>query len=157
MALDSAKRGFGRLFRYVALGVALIAAVIMMGTVGRMVADSRRETAVFRAIGAKRLDIAQIYVLYTILLSVLICAFALIIGILLAGFVHSRYASEATVEALVAYNAQDLDKTFRLYSFFWPDVLQLVGLALAGGVISSILPLVRNLRRNPIRDMRDDT
>lgn len=157
LALESAKRGFGRIFRYLALGVALIAAVIMMGTVGRMIADSRRETAVFRAIGAKRFDIAQIYVLYTIMLSLLVCLFAIVIGVILASVIHSRFSAEATVEALVAYNAQDLDKTFKLYSFYWPDMLQLIGLALLGGMVSSIFPLLRNLRRNPIRDMRDDT
>ncbi len=157
LALDSAKRGFGKGFRYAALGIALIGAIIMMGTVGRMIADSRRETAVFRAIGAKKLDIAQIYVLYTIMLSLLICAFAVIAGMVLAGFVHGRYASDITVEALVAYNAQDLSREFKLYTFYWPDMLQLIGLALMGGVISAVFPLIRNLRRNPIRDMRDDT
>lgn len=157
LALESAKNGFGKIFRYAALGVALVAAVIMMGTVGRMIADSRRETAVFRAIGAKRFDIAQIYVLYTIMLSVLVCLFAIVLGVLLASFIHGRFSEEMTVQALVAYNAQDLNKTFKLYSFYWPDMLQLIGLALAGGVISSAFPLLRNLRRNPIRDMRDDT
>lgn len=157
LALDSAKRGFGKIFRIAALVIALIAAIIMMGTVGRMIADSRRETAVFRAIGAKKLDIAQIYLLYTIMLSVLICAFALLLGGLLAGIVHTRFADEVTVEALVAYNAQDLNRTFSLYGLYWPDMLQLIGLALAGGLVSAVLPLLRNLRRNPIRDMRDDT
>ncbi len=157
LALDSARRGFGRIFRYATLAVALIAAVIMMGTVGRMIADSRRETAVFRAIGAKKLDISLIYIIYTFMLALLISAFAVIVGAAIAQFVHTKYSPAATVEALVAYNASDLTRSFRLYSFYWPEMLQLIGLALVGGVISAVLPLIRNLRRNPIRDMRDDT
>lgn len=157
LALDSTKRTFGKFFGIAALVIAGIACVIMMGTVGRMIADSRRETAVFRAIGAKKLDIAQIYVMYTVFLSLLISAFALIAGTVFALVVHSRYAEDFTVESILAYNAQDLNKTFSLYAFNISDVLIIVGLAIAAGLISAVLPLFRNLRRNPIRDMRDDT
>ncbi len=157
LALDSAKRGFGKYFAIATLVIAAIAAIIMMGTVGRMIADSRRETAVFRAIGAKKLDIAQVYVLYTIMLSLLVCAFAIIAGALLASYLHNRFSGTLTVEALVAYNAQDLGRTFRLYSFFPRDMMYLGAVTLAAGLLSSVFPLLRNLRRNPIRDMRDDT
>ena len=157
LALESAKRGFGKFFRLIALGVALVACIIMMGTVGRMIADSRRETAVFRAIGAKKLDISQIYLVYTVFLSALVSVFAIVVGFGLALFAQSRWSEEATFQAIVAYNAQDLDKVFNLYGFYWPDMLYLIGLALLAGVLSALLPLFRNLRRNPIRDMRDDT
>jgi hypothetical protein len=42
------------------------------------------------------------------------------------------------------------------YYLYLPDLLYLAGLALAGGLLSAVLPLLRNLRRNPIRDMRDE-
>lgn len=157
LALESAKRTFGKVFGIAALIVSGIACIIMMGTVGRMIADSRRETAVFRAIGAKKLDIAQIYTIYVICLSLLISVFALGVGLLLALLAHNRWSAEATIQAITAYNSQDLDKTFPLYAFYIPDILILIGLALAAGVLSAALPLFRNLRRNPIRDMRDDT
>ncbi len=157
LALDSAKRGFSRVFGIIALVAASIAAIIMMGTVGRMIADSRRETAVFRAIGAKRIDIAQVYVLYTILLALLICFFAISVGMVVAAVFQQKFSPAATVQALVAYNAQDLSRQFSLFYLYLPDMLRLVGLVFAASIISSFLPLLRNLRRNPIRDMRDDT
>lgn len=157
LALETAKKTFGKIFWYAALVISVIAGIIMMGTVGRMIADSRRETAVFRAIGAKKLDIAQIYVIYVICLSLLISLFALLIGLILALIAHDHWSADATVQAITAYNSQDLDKTFSLYAFYLPDILLLVGLALAAGLLSAVLPLFRNLRRNPIRDMRDDT
>lgn len=157
LALESTKRTFGKFFGIAAIVVAVIACIIMMGTVGRMIADSRRETAVFRAIGAKKLDIAQIYVMYTIMLSLLISAFALIVGTIFALVIHSRYAEDFTIESIIAYNAQDLNKEFSLYAFNISDVLLIIGLAVAAGLVSAVLPLFRNLRRNPIRDMRDDT
>jgi ABC-type antimicrobial peptide transport system permease subunit len=122
-----------------------------------MIADSRRETAVFRAIGAKRIDIAQVYVLYTILLALLICIFAISVGMVVAAVFQQKFSPAATVQALVAYNAQDLSRQFSLFYVYLPDMLRLVGLVFAASIISSFLPLLRNLRRNPIRDMRDDT
>lgn len=157
LALESAKRGFGKFFTIAAAVVSVIACIIMMGTVGRMIADSRRETAVFRAIGAKKLDIAQIYVIYTIFLSLLISLFAILAGLVVAAYLNHRWSPELTIQAIIAYNAQDLSRTFSLYAFYVPDLLLLVGLTLAAGLLSAVLPLFRNLRRNPIRDMRDDT
>ncbi len=157
LALESAKKTFGKFFRIAALIVSGIAGIIMMGTVGRMIADSRRETAVFRAIGAKKLDIAQIYVIYVTCLSLLISLFAALAGLVLALYANGRWSADVTIQAITAYNAQNLDKTFPLYAVYIPDLLILVGLALAAGLLSAIFPLFRNLRRNPIRDMRDDT
>jgi hypothetical protein len=156
LALEDTKREFGKFFGIGALVVAAIGSIIMMGTVGRMIADSRRETAVFRAIGAKRFDIAQIYLVYTFLVSLLISIFAVTGGIILAILFQNRYAEGLTVQALVAYNAQDLDKTFSLFSLYLPDILLLVGLAVGISLISVSIPLLRNVRRNPIRDMRDE-
>ncbi|HTH72425.1 MAG TPA: ABC transporter permease [Candidatus Pristimantibacillus sp.] len=157
LALESAKRGFGKFFRIAALVVSGIATIIMMGTIGRMIADSRRETAVFRAIGAKKMDIAQIYVTYAIFLSLLISLFAILFGLTLAMVANHHWSPEATVQAILAYNSQDLNKSFNLYALYVPDLLILTGLSLAAGMLSTSFPLIRNLRRNPIRDMRDDT
>ncbi len=157
LALEDARKGFGKIFGWAALGVSVIAGIIMMGTVGRMIADSRRETAVFRAIGAKRLDIAEIYLVYAICLSLLVALFAIVVGLAFALYADHRWSTEATVHALTAYNAHDLNKTFSLYGWHTPNVLVIVGLALAAGLLSAAFPLLRNLRRNPIRDMRDET
>lgn len=156
LALDGVKQGFSRIFGYVAVAVAVVAAIIMVGTVGRTIADSRRETAVFRAIGAKKIDIVTVYLIYTFFLSMMIFLFALIAGFAIAQLAHAQLSPELTVQALVAYNANDLTKTFDLYSFYIPDMAQLIGLSLAGGALSAFFPLLRNLRRNPIRDMRDE-
>lgn len=157
LGLESAQRGFNKIFSLVGVGIAVIASLIMMGTVGKMIADSRRETAVFRAIGAKKLDIAQIYILYTIFLSVLITIFALLVGLLAALWANAQWSAEVTQQALLAYNAQDLDKSFKLYALHLPDMLYLLAVAVGAGLLSAVFPLIRSLRRNPIRDMRDDT
>ncbi len=157
IALESASKAFAKFFKIAALVVSVIAAIIMMGTVGRMIADSRRETAVFRAIGAKKMDIAQIYITYAIMLSLLVSFFAIVVGFIGASVANHIWSPEFTVQAINAFNATDLNKEFALYAFYPSDLLMLVGLSVLAGLLSAVFPLLRNLRRNPIRDMRDDT
>jgi ABC-type lipoprotein release transport system permease subunit len=157
LALAHVKQGFNKVFRIAAMVVAVIAGIIMMGAVGRIIADSRRETAVFRAIGAKRLDIAQIYLTYSFMLSVIIAALAVAIGFGLASLADARYSGDLTVQALLVNNAKDLTRELHLYAFELRDMLYLTGFTLLAGLVSALLPLLRAARRNPIQDMRDDT
>ncbi|MCA9328850.1 ABC transporter permease [Candidatus Saccharibacteria bacterium] len=117
IALEDLRSGFSKVFSRVLLVVALISALIMMGTVGKIIADSRRETAVFRAIGAKRLDIAQIYVTYVLLVSLVIVFFSGLAGYLLASLVNNRYSADFTIQSLVSFNASDLSKRFSLIGY----------------------------------------
>lgn len=155
-ALDDFKKGFAKVFTIAAAVVAALAAVIMMGTVGRIIADSRRETAVFRAIGAKRGDIAQIYLSYVIILAVLIIAASLLIGFIISYAINRFYAESITVDGLLAFNVSDLTQKVVLSKFYLTDVLYVVGLILGGAILASLFPILNNIRRNPIRDMRDE-
>lgn len=156
LALTDIKATFNKFFRIAAIVIAVIAGVIMMGTLGRIIADSRRETAVFRAIGAKKLDIAQIYLTYVFMLSVMIAAAALLIGIIIASLADSKYSDDITLAALIAYNAQDLTREIHLYGIEIRDMLYIVGFTIMAGFVGAILPLLTSLRRNPINDMRDE-
>ena len=128
----------------------------MIGTVGRVIADSRRETAVFRAIGAKRLDIAQIYFTYTVFLAGLVATTALLIGFVAASIADSRWSAGLSIDALVAYNAQDLTRQVSLFGMNGGQLLLILGLVVVASLASAIVPLLTNIRRNPIRDMRDE-
>lgn len=142
---------------YAALVVAGIASLILMGMVGRVISDSRRETAVFRAIGAKRNDIRAIYVTYTIFLSVLIAIATLILGYGLAWWLDSRLSAEATVRAHLTFAGVEQGMEFHLMGFWWQALLAIVGLIIVAGLVSMLLPISRNLARSPVKDMRDDT
>ncbi len=157
LVLQDVKNGFQKVFFILTTIVAVIATIILMGLLGRMIADSRRETAVFRAIGAKRTDIVSIYLLYVVACIVLICIVAGLIGLALSQFVVARQEADFTVQALLIFNSQQLDQIFSLRSISLPDTVKLIGIVFAAGLASSLLPLARNIRRNPIKDMRDDT
>ena len=156
-AIEEFRSIFWKISRFVLLAIVIIAALIMMGNVGKIIADSRRETAVFRALGAKRLDISQIYLTFTVLICAFITVMSLALGSLAAYFVHQRYTDELSVQAVLTYNAQDLHKQFSLFGVNPLYIGAIAGLVLIAGLLAASLPLLTNTRRNPIRDMRDDT
>lgn len=80
IVLDEVRQQITPIIWYALLGVVGVAAFILMLTISRTIADSRKESAVFRALGATRLDIAQIYLTYTLLLAGLIALFAFSLG-----------------------------------------------------------------------------
>lgn len=156
LAMDEFRKSFSSIFSKALLVISLISAVILMGTVGKIINDSRRETAVFRAIGAKRFDIAQIYLTYTFLISLVISLFAVSVAYFIASFIDRKFASDFTLQALVSFNAKDLTKTFSLVGIDIKQVLTVVGIIIIGSLVSALVPLLTNLRRNPIKDMRDE-
>lgn len=150
-------KGIATILGYIGTVIAAIASLILMGMIGRVISDSRRETAVFRAIGAKRNDIRAIYVIYTIFLSLLVAVVTLAIGLGIALWINSQLASEATVQAHLTFAGADRATEFRLFGVWWEALLAIVALILVAGLVSMLLPIARNLARSPIRDMRDDT
>lgn len=157
VALDEFKTTIWKFMRYVVVVIMAIAALILMGIVGKIIADSRRETAVFRALGATRLSIAQIYLTYSVLVAILISVMSLIIGGVTALWINGKFSGDATVEALVAFNAQDFTKTFSFAAPHIGYILAITGIIAVTALISTLIPLLTNVRRNPIRDMRDDS
>ena len=154
--IDEIMDGATSVLQVAGLVIAGIASIIMLGMVGRVIADSRRETAVFRAIGARRSDINVVYVIYTVMFSLFIALIAIIIGTLLAGWLDISWSDQATVSAQLAFSGAKDDMTFRLINFWPTAIVAVVGLILAAGLLSLLIPLVRNVRRSPLKDMRDD-
>ncbi|MGB4759138.1 MAG: ABC transporter permease [Candidatus Saccharimonadales bacterium] len=156
-AIEELQSGIWKVGRYVLLAILVIASVVMMGTLGKIIADSRRETAVFRALGAKRLDISQIYLTYALLMSGLIAIVSITAGALGAWYVNKLYSPSLSINAVLAYNARDTSTQFTTFGIntFYLGII--VALIVASALISAAIPLLTNMRRNPIRDMRDES
>ena len=146
-----------QVLQYAALVVAFIATLILMGMIGRVIGDSRRETAVFRAIGATRSDIRSIYTLYTVMLTIIVAIVSLVLGLLAAWWIEAKFAGDFTVRAHLIYTFADDALRFSMIGFWWTALLALVGLIVLSGLVGMLLPLARNLARSPIKDMRDVT
>ncbi len=155
--LEDITKGTMTVLGIAALIVMAIAGLIMLGMIGRVISDSRRETAVFRAIGAKKSDIATIYTIYTLMLSGLVAVSALVIGTGLALWADSQWSGSATVQAHLSFIGVQENEVFRLIDMWWLAIGAIVAAVLVAGLISMLFPLGRNLARSPLKDMRDDT
>ena len=155
-ALSDFKKQASKVFNIATIVVVIIASLVMAGNIGKIIADSRRETAVFRALGAKRFDITQIYLSYTFMVCLLVALFALLLGLFGAYYIDSKYGPGLSVDAVLAYNASNIYKSFNLIGVRLDYIFKLVAVILLTGLVSACLPLLSNMRRNPIKDMRDE-
>jgi ABC-type antimicrobial peptide transport system permease subunit len=156
LAIEDFKNKFAKYFKIVLLVITVLASLIMMGIMSRVIADSRRETAVFRAIGAKRLDIAQIYLTYIFMICTIVGIIATFTAIAFGTWVQSRYSLDVKIAASIAFNAPDSKIAFSFCKVLPQDLLVLWGVIFLTGLIAASIPLLTNVRRNPIRDMRDE-
>lgn len=141
----------------IALPIAIaLAGIIILITMARVIIDSRHETAVFRALGAKRLDIMAVYITYSMMVAVIIAVFALFVGLGGAFTVNNLYGGIMTDYAKVAYGTFTTPLTFTFMGQNWPYIGIIVALVILISLIAVLPPLWRNVRRNPINDMRDD-
>ncbi len=157
LLVDEARRIFIDIMMWAGLVIGVVAIIILSGLIGRTVADGRRESAVFRAIGATRVDIGRVYGMFAFLLAVRIAAFALLMGIALALTVELLWWQDATFGARLAYAAKSTDIEFHLFSLMSWYVPAILGVIIVVGLVASIIPILLGARRNPINDMRNDT
>ncbi|MDB5168644.1 MAG: LolC/E family lipoprotein releasing system, transrane protein, partial [Candidatus Saccharibacteria bacterium] len=150
----------GKLFRKIiniALPVLLgLALVIMWPTISRIMAENRKETAAYRAMGAKRSDIATIYFTYVLLIALRIAAISLILGIGIAYLTDQIYGARLNDIALSSFGIISDDIRFSLFNLSSPLIWAVVGIIFVVSMVASIQPLIRNVMRSPIQDMRED-
>lgn len=156
LAIDEFQAGFRKAQLIAAAVIGVIAAIILMGMIGRIIADARKETAVFRALGASRLSIAQIYIVYTLYLGILTVLISLIIGFSIALFADSKLSPDASITMALLFNSADLSKQFHFYGLDVIDVGIIAASIIGAALIGSLIPIAHNVRRNPIKDMREE-
>lgn len=138
------------------IGVTIIAAFILLIIISRTIADSRKESAVFRALGATRLDISQIYFVYTMIVALLTALFSIAAGLIVVYIADNLLASQITATLRIAMTPKDLATTFHFWTIDWTVIGAVALSIIAAAVLACLIPLIRNTRRNPIKDMRDE-
>lgn len=82
--------------------------------------------------------------------------FAITAGLIGAGVIDALYSADFSTAARYIIMPRDLNTTFQLFAFD-PRIIVLAAASIvAAALIGSILPLARNTRRNPMKDMRDE-
>ena len=155
LILDEIGKIFQKIMSYALPVVLGLAAVIIWFTMVRVMADNRKETAVYRAMGAKRRDIVAIYLLYSGIISMFIAGFALAAGILASYIINVIYGQTLTDVAIASFGVIDNTK-FSLFNLSSPLLWLVVLSIFVVSLVAIIQPLIRNVMRSPIDDMRNE-
>ena len=156
LIVDEFKHLFTQVLMWTFAIIGGVAVIILAGIVGRTVADGRRESSIFRALGASRLDIASVYGMFVLLLALRIVIFSAILAIAIGLTIEIMFWQDATLGARLSYAASDVTKEFHLFSLTSPYLLWIIGTILAASIVASIIPILLGARRNPIKDMRNE-
>ena len=156
LLIDDISDRISRVARLVLPMAVVIAVIIMSFTMARVIIDSRHETAVFRALGAKRKDIIHVYLTYSVLVALLVALCSLVIGFATTLIAQGMYRNDIADYAKVAYGVFNEPDTFTLIGIDGILLSLTILVILVVGVIAVIPSLLRNVRRNPIRDMREE-
>lgn len=156
LILDEIGKTFNRVAAIAFPAVLALAAVIIWFTISRIMTENRKETAVYRAMGAKRRDVTSIYITYILLVALQIALTSLVLGVATAFAVDYFYGATLTDTAATAFGILDDAPRFSLFSLESPLLLVIVGSIFIISIIASTQPLIRNVMRPPIRDIRDE-
>ncbi len=156
LILDEIDKLFSRTVAIAFPSVLALAAIIIWFTVSRIMIENRKETAIYRAMGAKRRDTMTIYIVYIVLVALWIALVSIVLGTTCAFAVDYFYGKSLTDIAVAAFGITNSAPLFSLFSFDSPYLIIVISSIFIIAIVASIQPLVRNTRRNPIRDMRDD-
>lgn len=140
----------------IAIGIiSLIAAVILSLTMARVMSDSRHETAIFRAVGARRGDVAKIYLSYSLIIAGRIILTSLAFGLLISWLINFYFATDLTIQAKLGYGLFNHNLNFQLLgvNLNWLGVLSLSIVVMS--LVAVLPPMLRNVVRNPIKDIKD--
>jgi len=78
------------------------------------------------------------------------------VGALAAEMVSAHFGPGLSVNAVLVYNARNPHEQFSLLGINGVYLLAIVILVWVVALASACIPLAANMRRNPIRDMREE-
>ncbi|PID31518.1 hypothetical protein CR983_00655 [Candidatus Saccharibacteria bacterium] len=157
LILDEVGKYFGKFMLYALPIVTTLAALIVWFMMSRVMVDNRKETAVYRAMGARRYDISAVYLTYTVAIGFMIATAALLLGVAIAYIIDRIYGAQLASTASLAFGIGNTEKSsLTLFDASSPLILFIYAAIIVLCVLAVIQPLVRNVLRPPIRDIRSE-
>ncbi|MBC7459705.1 FtsX-like permease family protein [Candidatus Saccharibacteria bacterium] len=156
LILSEIGKTFQKLMTYTLPIVLGLAAIIVWFTMVRVMSENRKETAVYRAMGAKRRDIVAVYVIYSLILAFRIAVLSVLLGVIAALVIDNTYGSQLTAIATTGFGNVTTDLKFSLFNVHSPYLFAVIGSIFGITLLAVIQPLHRNVRRSPIEDMRSE-
>jgi hypothetical protein len=155
-ALEGLFQFVSKVLSIAALVIMIIAGLMIMFTISKVIADSTKEIAVFRSLGARRRDIAQIYYTYGFMLagSALVLAVVLAAaGAYLLTFLYDDKIAQALIQATGAFNS-DITVVLVGINVVW--VAGIVGALFLAAALGIAIPVLASIRRKLITILREE-
>lgn len=172
-AIRSVRKWSNTIVTWLTIILGAIVALILVTTVSRFVADSRREIGVWRAIGATRLDITQLVLVRTGILILLGIGVGIVIGLAISAYLATSIAAQFTeatsnfdayngqqgfigmmVITLLGGNVPELEAA-NLLKPDWGLLVSRLGLLALITLLIALLPAWRASRISPVTAIRD--
>ncbi len=138
------------------VGIMAVAALLIMFTISKVIADSTKEIAVFRSLGARRRDIAEIYYLYGLMLAIAGLVLALVLAIIGAEVVTSMYATSISNSFVQTVGAYNTGMHVHLLGVRWLWIGGAIAALLISAFIGITIPIIASLRRKLITILREE-
>jgi hypothetical protein len=139
-----------------AIVIMVIAGLMIMFTISKVIADSTKEIAVFRSLGARRRDIAQIYYTYGFMLAGSALAVAVIVavaGALLLTTLYDDKIAQGLIQATGAFN-EDVSVVLLGINTYW--VAGIIGALFLAAALGIAVPVLASIRRKLINILREE-
>jgi ABC-type antimicrobial peptide transport system permease subunit len=143
------------ILRWIIIVMLLFVTLPMMSTMSKILSDSQRETGVFRAIGARNIDITTIYVVYSTILASLAFLISIVIASGIALFLSLRYGGLLGAQ-LSDISGSTIVTKVTMYGVNPLHWLVLFGILVVSAALGTAFPVMRTLRKDPILAMRDE-
>lgn len=136
------------------LAIAALALIILFNIINRILADSQKETAVFRAIGYRKSHITKIYLAYIAIYSLIVYTLAILITAIVPWIINAIFSEKLGLYFSVFFDAKEY--TPFNFASFEPLTLLIIFPILLIGLIAAAIPLIINSRRNIIKNLRQE-
>jgi ABC-type antimicrobial peptide transport system permease subunit len=127
-----------------------------MFTISKVIADSIKEIAVFRSLGARRRDIAQIYATYGFMLAVAALIVAFILALIGAHIISHMYVGRVTEILVQNTGAYTTVVHGSLVGFNALWLLAVTGVLVVAAAIGIAVPVLLSARRKLITILREE-
>lgn len=154
LIIDDIGKLFSKLMLYILPLTTILAILILWFTMSRVMHDNRKETAIYRAMGARRKDIAMIYLYYTIVIALYVAFSSLTMGIIISFIIDKTYGQQLSAIASMSFGVNNKGTTLTLFDLSSPMLIYIFLTIIVVCLISVAQPLLRNVLRPPIQDMR---
>ncbi len=125
-----------------AIVLTIFSGLLFFNYIKCIIDDKRKQIGVLRSLGATKKDIAGIFLVESLIISLIITVFACALSAIIIAIINNKISV-----------AQSL--MFNLFSFGIVPIIIVLGVSVLVAVIATIIPVIRITKRKPVENLRN--